>query len=153
MIHLEALREFRAGVQFLRGGDCPKALTHLRKAKDLEPDNAYFISYLGLALAHAEQKWAEAEKLCHSAMRMNRRQAQLYLNLAEVYVSSGRRQDASDVLARGMHYAPHDLRIRSALGKLSTRRPPVLRFLPRHHFLNRNLGKVRHVTMQYLATL
>jgi Flp pilus assembly protein TadD len=153
MIDVEAFQEFRAGLAFLRGGDAHKALPHLRSALDHEPDNPFYVSYLGVAVAASEQKWADAEKLCHSAMRMNRRQPQLYLNLAEVYVAADRKQDAADILARGLHYAPHDQRLKMALDRLSIRRRPVLRFLPRAHILNRNLGKIRHRTIQVLASL
>ena len=153
MIQIEAFEEFRAGLTFLREGDAHKALPLLRSALDQEPANPFYISYVGLALAAAEQKWAEAEKLCHSAMRMNRRQAQLYLNLAEVYVAADRKQDAADILARGLHYAPHDVRLRMALDRLVTRRNPVLPFLPRKHLINRNLGRLRHHTLQVLASL
>ena len=100
MIQIESFQEFRAGLAYLRGGDAHKALPHLRSALDQEPSNPFYISYLGVAIAAAEQKWAEAEKMCHSAMRMNRRQAQLYLNLAEVYVAADRKHDAADILAR-----------------------------------------------------
>src|ERR1700674_4093592 len=151
MIQIEAFQEFRSGLAFLRGGDAHKALPHLRCALDQEPGNPFYISYMGVAMAAAEQKWAEAEKLCHSAMRMNRRQAQLYLNLAEVYVAADRKQDAADILARGMHYAPHDLRLKMALDHLAMRRTSVLPFLPRQHTLNRNLGKIRHHALQVLA--
>jgi len=153
MIQIESFQEFRAGLTFLRGGDAQRALPHLRSALDQEPANPFFISYVGVALAAAEQKWADAEKLCHSAMRMNRRQAQLYLNLAEVYVAADRKQDAADILARGLHYAPHDLRLKMALDRLATRRPPVLPFLPRTHTINRNLGRIRHQALQVLSSL
>jgi predicted Zn-dependent protease len=153
MIHLEAFQEFRSGLAFLRGGDAHRALPHLRSALDHEPSNPFYISYVGVAVAAAEQRWAEAEKLCHSAMRMNRRQAQLYLNLAEVYVAADRKQDAADVLARGLHYAPHDGRLKMALERLKLRRSAVLPFLPRQHPLNRNLGKLRHHALQALAAL
>jgi len=153
MIHLEAFQEFRSGLTYLRGGDALRALPHLRSALDHEPSNPFYISYVGVAVAAAEQKWAEAEKLCHSAMRMNRRQAQLYLNLAEVYVAADRKQDAADVLARGLHYAPHDTRLKMALERLALRRPAVLPFLPRQHAINRNLGKLRHHALQVLAAL
>jgi predicted Zn-dependent protease len=153
MIQIEAFQEFRAGLAFLRGGDAHKALPHLRSALDQEPDNPYYISYVGLAIAAAEQKWAEAENLCHSAMRMNRRHAQLYLNLAEVYVAADRKQDAADVLARGLHYSPHDLRLKMALDRLAMRRPVVLPFLPRTHVINRNLGKIRHHALQVLDSI
>ena len=153
MIHLEAFQEFRSGLAFLRGGDAHRALPHLRSALDHEPSNPFYISYVGVAVAAAEQRWAEAEKLCHSAMRMNRRQAQLYLNLAEVYVGADRKQDAADVRARGLHYAPHDGRLKMALERLKLRRSAVLPFLPRQHPLNRNLGKLRHHALQVLAAL
>jgi predicted Zn-dependent protease len=153
MIQIEAFQEFRAGLTFLRGGEARKAMPHLKTALEQDPDNPFYISYLGVALAASEQKWAEAEKLCHSAMRMNRRQAQLYLNLAEVYVAANRKQDAADILARGLHYAPHDTRLKMALDRLALRRSPVLTFLPRAHLINRNLGKLRHHTLQVLASL
>jgi len=153
MIDVLAFQEFRSGLAFLRGGDAHKALPHLRCALDHEPANPFYISYVGVAIAAAEQKWAEAEKLCHSAMRMNRRQAQLYLNLAEVYVAADRKQDAADILARGLHYAPCDQRLQMALDHLAMRRPAVLPFLPRQHVLNRNLGKIRHHALQILAAL
>ena len=153
MIDLQAFQEFRSGLALLRGGDAHRALPHLRCALDHEPANPFYISYVGVAIAAAEQKWAEAEKLCHSAVRMNRRQAQLYLNLAEVYVAADRKQDAADILARGLHYAPLDLRLQMALDRLAMRRPAVLSFLPRQHVLNRNLGKIRHHALQILAAL
>jgi predicted Zn-dependent protease len=153
MIQIESFQEFRAGLALLRGGDAHKALPHLRSALEKEPSNPFYISYMGVAIAAAEQKWAEAEKLCHSAMRLNRRQAQLYLNLAEVYVAADRKQDAADILTRGLHYAPHDVRLKMALDRLALRRPPVLPFLPRTHAINRNLGKLRHNAMQVLASL
>jgi predicted Zn-dependent protease len=153
MIHLEAFQEFRSGLALLRGGEARKALPHLQSALDHEPANPFYISYMGVAIAAAEQKWAEAEKLCHSAMRMNRRQSQLYLNLAEVYVAADRKQDAADILARGLRYAPHDQRLRMALDRLAIRRPPVLKFLARQHLINRNLGKLRSHALQVLAAL
>ena len=153
MIQIEAFQEFRTGLTFLRGGDATRALTHFRNALDREPGNPFYISYVGVAIAASEQKWAEAEELCHSAMRMNRRQAQLYLNLAEVYVAADRKQDAADILARGVHFAPHDLRLKMALDRLAMRRPAVLVFLPRQHALNRNLGRMRHMALQVLTSL
>jgi predicted Zn-dependent protease len=152
MIQIEAFKEFRAGLTFLRGGDALKALPHLKSALEEEPANPFYISYLGVALAATEQKWAEAEELCRSAIRMSRRQAQLYLNLAEVYVGADRKQDAADTLLRGLRYSPHDQRLKIGLDRLAIRRPPVLRFLPRTHTVNRSLGKLRHHAMQVLAS-
>jgi predicted Zn-dependent protease len=152
MIQVEAFQEFRAGLAYLRGGDAMKALPHLKSALEEEPSNPFYISYMGVAIAATEQKWAEAEELCRSAIRMSRRQAQLYLNLAEIYVAADRKQDAADTLIRGLRYAPHDQRLKIGLDRLAIRRPPVLRFLPRAHAVNRSLGKLRHQAMQVLAS-
>ncbi len=153
MIQVEAFQEFRAGLTFLRGGDANKALPHLKCALEEEPANPFYISYMGVAIAATEQKWAEAEELCRSAIRMSRRQAQLYLNLAEVYIAADRKQDAADTLVRGLRYTPHDQRLKLGLDRLAIRRPPVLSFLPRAHSMNRNLGKLRHHARQVLASL
>ncbi len=82
---------------------------------------------------------------------MKRNQAQLYLNLAEVYLVAGRREDAAETLAAGLKYARRDVRLSLALNRLAERRRPVLSFLDRRHPFNRHLGKIRHRTLQYFG--
>jgi predicted Zn-dependent protease len=144
MLDLFAFREFREGLAMMRDGEAERAMGLLRQASERDPENPYYLSYYGLSLAYAEGKWADAERLCHTAVCRNRRQAQLYLNLAEVYTASGRKLAAADTLARGLHYMPDDMRLQSEIGKLATRRAPVLKFLPRAHLLNRMFGFFRH---------
>src|SRR6266436_6536797 len=81
MMDTEAFREFKTGLTLLRDNYANKALPHMRRAVDLEKNNPYYMSYLGVVLARSEQKWGEAEKLCDSAVRMKRNQAQLYPGL------------------------------------------------------------------------
>jgi predicted Zn-dependent protease len=149
-INLSAFHDFREGLARLRDGEAKTAVELLRHAVDRDPENPYYVSYYGLSLAHAEGKWAEAEQLCHTALCRNRRQAQLYLNLAEVYANSERRQAAADTLARGLRYLPHDSRLQEAFGRLVTRRTPVLGFLPRTSAVNRSLGHFRHRILQLM---
>ena len=144
MLDLFAFREFREGLAMMRDGDAEKAMSLLRQASERDPENPYYLSYYGLSIAYAEGKWADAERLCHTAVCRARRQAQLHLNLAEIYAASGRKQAAADALALGLHYIPDDMRLQTEMGKLATRRPPVLRFLPRSHALNQVLGLARH---------
>jgi tetratricopeptide (TPR) repeat protein len=150
MFDLDAFREFREGLALLRDGDAGAAIKLLRKAAKRDPENSYYLSYYGLSLGMAEGMWAEAERLCHTALCRGRRQAQLYLNLAEVYQATGRRQAASDTLARGLHYLPHDQRLQTQFGRLFVRRAAVLRFLPRTHLLNRRLGILRHRLLRHI---
>jgi len=145
MLDVDAFQDFRVGLARLRDGDAIAAIELLRQAAKRDPENPYYLSYFGLGLGHAEGMWGEAERLCHRAVCRGRRQAQLYLNLAEVYVSSGRRQAAADTLALGLHYMPHDARLRDEFSKLIVRRPQMLRFLPRTHPVNRALGRLRYL--------
>lgn len=134
----------------MRDGEAEKAMGLLRQASERDPENPYYLSYYGLSLAYAEGKWADAERLCHTAVCRGRRQAQLYLNLAEVYAASGQKQAAADTLARGLHYMPDDMRLHTEIGKLAIRRPPVVKFLPRAHVVNRAFGFLRHRVLSYV---
>jgi tetratricopeptide (TPR) repeat protein len=144
MLDVDAFQDFRVGLARLRDGDAVAAIELLRQAAKRDPENPYYLSYFGLGLGHAEGMWGEAERLCHRAVCRGRRQAQLYLNLAEVYVASGRRQAAVDTLALGLRYMPQDARLRDEFSRLIARRAPVLKSLPRAHVVNRMLGRVRH---------
>lgn len=148
MMDTEAFREFKTGLTLLRDNYATKALPHMRRAVDLDKNNPYYMSYLGVVLARSEQKWGEAERLCDTAVRMKRNQAQLYLNLAEVYATAGRREDAVETLESGLKFARRDVRLTIAMNRLTERRRPVLSFLERRHPLNRQLGMLRHKTLR-----
>ena len=148
MLDTEAFREFKLGLSFLRDEYPIKALPHMRRAVDLDKNNPYYMSYLGVVLARSEEKFGEAERLCDSAVRMKRNQAQLYLNLAEVYTAAGRRDEALEVLEAGLKYARRDIRLTIAKNRLVPRKTPVISFLSRKHPFNRQLGKLRHRALQ-----
>jgi tetratricopeptide (TPR) repeat protein len=104
-----------------------------------------------VVLAKSEKKWGEAERLCDSAVKMKRNQAQLYLNLADVYKTAGRRQEAVEALQAGLKFARRDIRLTIAMNRLSPRRLPVVGFLHRSHPINRQLGMIRHRTLNILG--
>jgi Flp pilus assembly protein TadD len=148
MMDTEAFREFKQGLTLLRDNYAGRALPHMRRAMELEKNNPYYMSYLGVVLARSERKWGEAEHLCDAAVRMKRNQAQLYLNLAEVYAAAGRRDEAVEALQAGLKFARRDVRLTIAMNRLTHRRTPVLSFLSRQHPVNRQLGLLRHRTLQ-----
>jgi Flp pilus assembly protein TadD len=152
MMDTEAFREFKTGLNLLRDNYADRALPHMRRAVDLDKNNPYYMSYLGVVLARSEKKWGEAEKLCDSAVRMKRNQAQLYLNLADVYKTAGRRDDAVEALQAGLKFARRDVRLTIAMNRLVPRRTPVISFLKRTHPLNRSLGRIRHRTLNMIGT-
>jgi predicted Zn-dependent protease len=139
-----ALIEFKEGVKLLQKGQSAAALERLRNAVQLHHQNPYYISFLGVAMARSERKWPVAVEFCEKALSSKRSEAQLYLNMAEVYVSAGRRDDAIAVLDKGLIYISTDARMKRARANLGKRSSPVLPFLERGHFLNRSLGRLRH---------
>jgi Flp pilus assembly protein TadD len=148
MLDTEAFREFKQGLTLLRDNYAVRALPHMKRAMDLDKNNPYYMSYLGVVLARSEQKWGEAERLCDAAVRMKRNQAQLYLNLAEVYAAAGRRDEAVETLQAGLKFARRDVRLSIAMNRLMQRREPVLSFLPRKSVFNKQLGMLRHRALQ-----
>jgi Flp pilus assembly protein TadD len=150
MLDMDTFREYRRGLMLLRDGHAAAATGILRRAFERDPHNPFYLSYYGLSLGHAEGKWDIAERFCNTALCRNRRQAQLYLNLAEVYLASGRRRAAADTLSHALQRLPHDVRLHTEFGRLVVRRPPVLHFLPRANILNRNLGRLRHRLLRYI---
>jgi tetratricopeptide (TPR) repeat protein len=136
--------DFREGVELLKNDYPEKALVKLRSALEGDHHNPYYISFLGLSIARAEQKWQEASELCERAVQLNRKEIQFHLNLAEAYSLAGQREKAVDRLHSASKLFGNDPRLRRARSKLQRRLSPVLPFLARDHFLNRKLGKLRH---------
>ncbi len=151
MGHPEALEHFKAGLQLLRSDYAGKSLPHFKKALALDDNNPFYLSYFGLSLAAAERKWDEAESACLSALRMKRTQAELYLNLAQVYLLAGKKEEAAETLTSGLRFTKKDPRLAAALRKLNTRRQAVLPFLSRTSAVNRGLGKLRHRVLKSLT--
>src|SRR3979411_962202 len=131
MLDTEAFREFKQGLAFLRDDYAVKALPHMRRAMDLDKNNPYYMSYLGVVLARSEEKWGEAERLCDTAVRMKRNQAQLYLNLAEVYTAAGRREEALEVLEAGLENVRVRIRLPLSENRLVPRKTPGIALLSR----------------------
>jgi Flp pilus assembly protein TadD len=153
MAESPALAEFKQGINLLRDGHSAEAIEYLRRAAELDQQNPYYLSFLGVSVARAQRKWTAAAELCKAALSLRRDEAQFHLNLAEVYVSAGRRDDAIEVLERALVYFRLDSRIIRARANLGRRSSPVLPFLEREHVLNRSLGKLRHRVLRSLGKI
>jgi hypothetical protein len=66
------------------------------------------------------------------------------MNLVEVYALAGRREKALDRLDYALGLFGDDARLKQARCKVEKRRSPLLPFFGREHFLNRELGRLRH---------
>jgi tetratricopeptide (TPR) repeat protein len=150
-VDINPMTEFREGVELLKNEYPQKALAKLRRAYECDKHNPYFMSFLGLSIARAQRKWEQASDLCELAVQLNPKEIQFYLNLGEVYASSGRRERALDKLDDALKLFGEDKRLRQARSKVQNRRNPIVPFFGRAHFLNRELGKLRHNALNYLV--
>ena len=144
----EHMIEFREGVELLKNEYPEKALVKLRRAFESDKHNPYYISFLGLSIARAEQNFDQASELCETAVKLKRSEIQFHLNLVAVYALAGLRDKALHKLDGALRLFGNDARLRRARNKVVTRQTPVLPFLERSHFLNRELGKLRHRVMK-----
>lgn len=142
--------EFREGVKLLKNEYPEKALVRLRRAFESDKHNPYYISFLGLSIARAEQKWDRASELCESAVQLKPKEIKFHLNLAQVYALAGLRDKALDTLENASKFFGDDARLKRARAKMVKRRALVLPFLGRKHLLNRELGKLRHRILERL---
>lgn len=143
--------EFREGIELLKNEYPQKALARLRRAFESDKHNAYYISFLGLAIARAQRKWDQASELCEMAVQLKPREIQFHLNLAEVYALAGLREKALDKLDYALGVFGDDARLKRARSKVQRRRVPLLPFFGRKHFLNRELGRLRHRILKSLG--
>jgi tetratricopeptide (TPR) repeat protein len=142
--------EFREGVELLKNEYPEKALVKLRRAFESDKRNPYYISFLGLSIARAEQNWEHASELCETAIELKRREIKFHLNLVEVYALAGLREKALHKLDKASKLFGDDARLKRFRAKVTERRSPVLPFFGRNHFLNRELGKLRHRILKRL---
>ena len=141
---LDFFTEFKEGVRLLKNDYPQKALVKLQSAFESDKHNPYYVSFLGVSIARAQQNWAQATELCDMAVQLNPKEIQFHLNLAEVYALAGLREMSLHKLDYALGLFGDDPRLKRARSKVEKRRAPVLPFLGRDHFLNRELGKLRH---------
>ena len=147
---MDPVANFKQGIRLLKDGYPKEALAFFRLSFQCEKHNPYYLSYLGLSIARAERKWEQASELCEIAIQLKNTEIQFYLNLAEVFTSSRRRERAFDTLDAALEIFGEDESLRQARSRLEKRRSPVLSFFPRDHFLNEKLGKLRHRALKRL---
>jgi tetratricopeptide (TPR) repeat protein len=143
-VEIDPMVDFREGVELLKNEYPQKALVRLRRAFESDKHNAYYISFLGLAISRAQRNWEQASELCEIAVQLKPREIQFHLNLGEVYASAGLREKALDKLDQALESFGEDARLKQARSKVQNRRALLVPFFGREHFLNRELGKLRH---------
>jgi hypothetical protein len=94
----------------------------------------------GLAVAHAENA-KEGLRICLQALSSDRRNPESYLCLARVYLLTGSRRNAIDVIAQGIRLCGKHRGLSDLRNELGVRQPPPIPFLPRESTINVRLGR------------
>jgi predicted Zn-dependent protease len=134
----EGEKLFKRALDTLRAGQTPAALALLERALS-ESDNPSWHSYLGYCIAKERGQLKKGTELCLASLALEPANPAHYLNLAKIHVIAKQKGEALRVLREGMAAGGSD-EIATLLAQLGVRKPPVLSFLPRDHFLNKWLG-------------
>jgi len=120
-----------------------KALEIFESHSDLK-ETPSLSSYYALCLAGAKGKFEEAERICLYALTRWGFNPNIHLNLSKIYILEKKKMAAIERLEKGLIIAPDHKGLKNQLSRLGNRKNPVLTFLPRKHFLNKCLGKIRY---------
>lgn len=132
----------RRAKRLIEEGRHKDAELYLRQALERVPDHKECQAYIAVCLA-GKRKFVSAEKLAKNVIRNNPFDAIAYYALGRVNLIGSRRGSAFRNLERARSLATGDREMEGAVNELDPRRPPVIRWLPRNHFLNILFGKWR----------
>lgn len=129
---------FVKGIDALENGHIYLALACFEQATALERTPLH-CSYLAYCLAKVRSQFPDAVTLCREAIKNDPGNALHYLHLGRVYLMSGDRGMALDILREGLGCEGRETVLRE-LTLLGERKRPLFPSLARSHPLNRYLG-------------
>lgn len=134
------------GLAYMREKNWESALTTLlesqKRFSDLPEEEVppVLFSSLGLCYAMARNNLMSGLSYCQRAIALDEFQPNFYHNLGLIYLKAGDKKKALAIFRKGLKLKPEHSGIWSQISQMGLRKPPVLSFLPRQHFLNKFLG-------------
>jgi tetratricopeptide (TPR) repeat protein len=101
------------------------------------------LSYFGLSLALVQKKYKMAVDLCRRALDLEFYNGDHYANLAHVYMISGQRKKAYEIVQTGLRLLPDHEGLQRTRRQLGVRSRPAVPFLDRSNPINVSLGQAR----------
>jgi Flp pilus assembly protein TadD len=120
-----------------------EAMDHLREALSIAPNNPDYLSAYGVCLAKERRSYDTALKLCRRALKIKPGNPDLLVNLGKVLRLCGDKAGAHEAFLRAWANRKGHSGAASELCRMGVRRPPVLSFISRSHWLNKYLGMFR----------
>jgi Flp pilus assembly protein TadD len=134
---------FNQAMELLSRNHIRAALNRFEEALQISPNNALYLSYYGLCVAMEREDFASAIKLCERAVKMDVKNPVNRVNLGKVYRLKGDNSRAYESFLGAWKTDKTHPSAAVELSRMGIRRPPVLSFLPRSHWLNVRLGMIR----------
>ena len=139
----ESTALFNRAIEMLNRNRASAARKLLEDALQICPQHPAYLSIYGLCVAIDSEDFDSARRICEKAVKMSPEDPQGRVNLGKVFRLQGDNASAYEEFLAAwqldrLHPAPA-----AELTRMGIRRPPVLRFLPRSHWANVFLGRLR----------
>ena len=139
---------FNRAIEMLNRNRAQQARKHLEQALQICPQHPAYLSMYGLCVAIDSEDFDAARRICEKAVRINPDDPINRVNLGKVFRLQGDNASAYEEFLAAwqldkLHPAPA-----AELTRMGIRRPPVLRFLPRSHWANIHLGRLRSYVLR-----
>jgi tetratricopeptide (TPR) repeat protein len=134
---------FNRATEMLNRNRVSAARKYLEMALQICPQHATYLSFYGLCVAIDSLEYDAARKLCEKAVRMAPDDPLPRVNLGKVLRLQGDNGAAHAEFLSAWRLDTQHPAPASELSRMGIRRPPVLPFLPRSHWANVRLGKLR----------
>lgn len=145
--HSGISRSFLEGMQQLEKKNYSAALECFKESLSLcEDDDSYlhtYLSYMGLAQILAGHQ--QGIKYCRRAAHFEKYNGNVYYNLAIAELELRNRKRAVEAIHGGLAIDADHRRLLQLRQRIGVRERPVLSIFGRDHFLNRLLGRRRHL--------
>jgi len=138
----QLLRLGRDALWLERYNDACQALSeYCERLKRYErPISPPILAYYGLALGHS-QNIREGLRICLEALSQDRRNPNIYLCVARLYILANDRKAALEVIAQGLRISKGHRGLTALRHSLGMRQAVPIPFLPRRSPVNFKLGK------------
>jgi Flp pilus assembly protein TadD len=119
------------------------AMKRFGEALQISPNNALYMSHYGVCVAIEKEDPEAARRLCERAVKMDPDNPVTRVNLGKVLRLIGDNEHAHRTFIQAWKTDKTHPAAAAELSRMGIRRPPVISFLPRSHWLNRKLGVLR----------
>ncbi len=134
---------FKQALELLSRNHAGEAMKRFEEALQISPNNAVYMSHYGHCVAIEKDDLVSARKLCERAVKMDPDDPVTQVNLGKVLRLQGENKLAHKTFIKAWKTNKTHPAAAAELSRMGIRRPPVLSFLSRTHWLNKRLGAWR----------